>query len=175
MSNRELEVRFVRSLWRLCLAIFVVFLFVAHAQAPELVVKDAWTRPPLPPQNNIAVFMTISNAGPTARSVVSVSTPDARKAELHEVHMEGKMMKMTPIKTLQVPANGSVELKPGSFHIMCFGIKKSLKSGDAVSMVLTLDDGNKIPVAVTVRPAQESSGGDSSMDSHGSPMPGDRP
>ena len=175
MSNRELEVRFVRSLWRLCLAIFVVFLFVAHAQAPEVVVKDAWTRPPLPPQNNIAVFMTISNAGPTARSVVSVSTPDARKAELHEVRMEGKMMKMTPIKTLQVPANGSVELKPGSFHIMCFDLKRPLKPGDRVSMVLALGDGKKVPVAVTVRAAQDNSGGDFSMGSHGSPMPGEKP
>jgi len=175
MRTRKLELRFVRPLCKLSLATFLACLSGAYAQAPGVVVKNAWTRPPLPPQNNIAVFMTIDNPGPTARSVVSVSAPDADKAELHKVEMEGNMMKMTPIKTLPLPPNGSVELKPGSFHIMCFGVKKPLKPGDTTSMVLTLDDGKKVPVEVTVRAAQDRSGGDSFMGSHGSPMSGDRP
>ncbi|HUO15131.1 MAG TPA: copper chaperone PCu(A)C [Verrucomicrobiae bacterium] len=175
MSIRKEKLRFAGSAWKLFAGVFVVFITIAYAQAPKVTVKNAWTRPPLPPQNNIAVFMTIDNPGPTARSVVSVSTPDAGKAELHEAQMEGNMMKMAPIKTLRIPPNGSVELKPGSFHIMCFGLKRPLKPGDTFSMVLTLDDGKKIPVAVSVRPAQNSSGADSSMGDHQSPMSGDHP
>lgn len=170
MNTRERKPGFVGSAWKLFAGILLIFVFVAHAQTPELIVTDAWTRPPLRPRNIIAVFMTIENRRTTTRSIVSVSTPDARQAQLHEVLKEGSLMRMTPIKTLLVPAHGTVELRPGSFHIMCFGLKRSLKPGDTMSMVLTLDDRKKIPVVVTVRAAE-----DNSVGSHGSPMPGGRP
>jgi hypothetical protein len=123
----------------------------ARGQAPELTVKDAWARPPLAPQNNSAVYMIIENPTATPRSVVSVSSPDADKAELHEMRMEGNMMRMTPTKQVAVPAKGRIELKPGGFHIMLFQLKKAVKPGDRLSLVLKLDDGKSVPVTVTVR------------------------
>jgi copper(I)-binding protein len=100
-----------------------------------------------------------------SRSVVSVTTQDAEKAELHEVRMESGMMTMMPTKEITVPARGSVELKPGGLHVMFFGLKKPLQPGDQVSLVLKLNDGVSVPVAATVRarvanpPAASSEGG----------------
>ena len=141
---------------------------VANAQAPELTVKNAWARTPLAPQNNTAVYMVLENASAMSRSVVSVTTQDAEKTELHEVRMEGGMMTMMPTKEIAVPAKGSVELKPGGFHVMLFALKKPLKAGDQVTVVLTLNDGATVPVAATVRaadanPSAAPSGGGRSM------------
>jgi copper(I)-binding protein len=142
----------------------------ALAQTSKLKVKDAWARMPLVPQNNSAIYMVLENPGTTARSVVSVSTPDADRAELHETKMEGGMMKMMPAKEIAVPAKGSVELKEGGYNIMLFAVKKTLKPGDPLNVVLTLNDGTKVPVAATVRAGDAGRGGMPS--GSGSSMPG---
>jgi copper(I)-binding protein len=148
--------------------IFLIGASVAGAQAPELTVKNAWARTPLAPQNNTAVYMVLENASSMPRSVVSVSTQDAERAELHEVRMEGGMMTMMPTKEIAVPAKGSVELKPGGFHVMLFTLKKPLKPGDQVNIVLKLSGGASVPVTATVRapdasPNAAPSGGGRSM------------
>jgi periplasmic copper chaperone A len=120
--------------------------------------KNAWARTPLAPQNNTAVYVTLENPSTTPRTVVSVTTPDADKAELHEVRTEGGMMTMMPAKELAVPAKGSVELKPGGFHIMLFGLKKPVKPGDQVHLALQLKDGTSVPIAATVRAADSMPG-----------------
>ena len=144
---------FFQPLGQFVAFILLIGVSVANAQAPELMVKNAWARTPLAPQNNTAVYMVLENASATSRSVVSVTTQDAEKAELHEVRMEGGMMTMMPTKEIAVPAKGSVELKPGGFHIMLFALKKPVKAGDQVNVVLTLNDGATVPVAATVRAA----------------------
>jgi len=131
----------------------------ALAQAPELTVKDAWARMPLAPQNNSAVYVTLENSGATARSVVSVSTADAERAELHETRMEGGMMRMAPTKEVSVPARGSAELKPGGYHVMLFGVKKAVKAGDHLDVALKLNDGATVAVSATVRAADAAAGG----------------
>ena len=127
-----------------------------EAQVPELVVKNAWARIPLAPQNNSAVYMVLENPSTTARSVVSVTTVDADKAELHEMRMEGNMMTMMPVKEVVVPAKGSVELKSGGIHIMVFQVRKPVKAGDQLNLVLKLNDGASEPVVATVRSADAS-------------------
>lgn len=153
-----------------CLWIFAALVLAicagARAQMPqmsEVMVTDAWANPPLVPQNNMAVYLTIENPTDTARSVVSVSTDDAAGAELHQMQMNGKMMMMTPIPSLEVPAKGSVQLKPGGYHIMLTGVKKPLKPGDEMKIALKLDNGKSIPVTVKVRAADASPDGAGGM------------
>jgi copper(I)-binding protein len=129
-----------------------------YAQAPELTVKNAWARPPLVPQNNSAVYMTLENSSATPRTIVAVSSSDATAAELHSMSMEGTMMRMAPVKEVGVAAKSTLELKPGGFHIMLFGVKKKVIPGDHINLVLTLDDGKSIPVTATVRSADEEPG-----------------
>jgi copper(I)-binding protein len=141
--------------WTSVVLLFAMGALAAQAQAPELIVKNAWARMPLAPQNNSAVYMMLENPSTTTRSVVSVATADADKAELHEMRTEGSMMTMTPAKEVRVPAKGSVEFKPGGFHIMLFRVKKPVKAGDHLNLVLKLSDGASVPVVATVRPADD--------------------
>jgi periplasmic copper chaperone A len=152
-------------------AVLLVCVGAAHAQTPALTVKDAWARPPLAPQNNTAVYMTLENTGTKPKSVVSVSTPDAAKAEIHEMRMQSGMMSMMPVKALTVPANGHVELKPGGFHIMCTGLKKTLKPGDRMNLVLKLDDGTSVPVTAMVKSAEETPNASSAPSGKAMSMP----
>jgi copper(I)-binding protein len=60
-------------------------------------------------------------------------------------------MRMRQVPQITVPANGSIELKPGSFHVMLIKLKQPLKEGDAVNVTLNFDDGSKKDVAMTAQ------------------------
>ncbi len=138
-----------------CLIVLAFGAAMAQAQAPRLIVKNAWARPTLPPVNNTAAYMVLENPTSKPISVVSVSTPAAANAEIHEMSMEGNMMKMAPVKSITVPPHGRFELKPGGFHIMCTALKKPLRAGDHLNLVLKLDDGSTVSVTVPVRASAE--------------------
>lgn len=76
----------------------------------------------------------------TNRHLVGVSSPIAQNAEVHEMSMENDIMKMRAIPRLPLPAGKTVELKPGGFHIMLFGLKRQIKSGETIALTLTFED-----------------------------------
>jgi periplasmic copper chaperone A len=88
--------------------------------------------------------------------LVAVSSPAAKIGEIHEMKMEGSVMKMAEVKGgLELPAGKAVELKPGGFHIMLLDLKQSLKVDAQVPVTLTFTNAKgeqskvevKIPVA----------------------------
>jgi len=86
-----------------------------------------------------------------ARSVVSGTADVAEKLELHEMVRDGTMMKMSPVKSIEIPAGGKTELKPGGLHLMLFGLKRPLAAGDSIHVTLTLDDGSTVMLMAGVR------------------------
>ena len=52
---------------------------------------------------------------------------------------------------LPVAANGSVELKPGSYHIMLIGLKKPLKAGETIPLTLDFEKAGKVSITVPIR------------------------
>ncbi|MFA0013372.1 copper chaperone PCu(A)C [Vibrio lentus] len=113
---------------------------LAHAKG-DIMVHDAYARATPPSAANSAVFTTLMNHSDKERSIVSATTPAAGKVELHDVIMDGDVMKMRQVQTIAIPANGQVELKPGSLHIMLFDLKDGLKEGEQISMTLTFANG----------------------------------
>jgi periplasmic copper chaperone A len=111
---------------------------VAASAAPHkhaaVQVSDAWIRATVKGQSGTGGFMRL--VSPDGCSLVGFSTSAARSAELHEMAMEGDMMRMRPIASLALPAGQGVELKPGGHHLMLLGLKKTLKAGDVVSITL---------------------------------------
>ena len=65
--------------------------------------------------------------------------------------MMGAMMRMSPVKRIEVPARGKVELKPGGYHVMLFGLKKTPMVGDTFTLTLTFDDGSTASATASVR------------------------
>jgi periplasmic copper chaperone A len=121
------------------------------AQTVAITAHDGWAREPVPSRDVTALFVVLENRGATARAVVSGESDAAAKVELHEMKMDGAMMRMSPVNQIDVPAGGKTELKPGGLHVMMFGLKKRPAPGDTLTVTLTLDDGTKVPVTATVR------------------------
>ena len=103
----------------------------------QVTVKDAWIRATVPGQSGTGGFMALrSTQGPLA--LVGFSTPVAGTAELHEMAMQGEVMRMRPVSGLDLPAGQVVELKPGGHHLMLMDLKKPLVAGTSVPLVLKL-------------------------------------
>ncbi|MBN4667317.1 copper chaperone PCu(A)C [Pandoraea nosoerga] len=110
----------------------------AFAQTGAVDVTDAWARGTVPGQSATGVFMTLQAHGPT--TLVGVSTPAAANAEVHEMKLEGTLMKMRALPHgLPLPANEPVQLKPGGYHIMLTDLRAPLKKGDSVALTLRFE------------------------------------
>jgi copper(I)-binding protein len=79
-------------------------------------------------------------------------------AEIHEMKMEGNVMKMAPIPFLDLPAGKVVELKPGGFHLMLMDLKSPLEKGAKVPVTLKFQDGKgaKFQIDLTLDAAMPS-------------------
>jgi copper(I)-binding protein len=100
---------------------------------------------------NGAVYVTLTNAGAQADSLVSASSNAAQTVELHEAKNEGGVMKMRPVQAIPVPAKGKTELKPGGYHIMLMGLKHDLKPGENVPVTLKFERGGELRVEAAVK------------------------
>ena len=127
----------------------------------EVKATDAWARASSAMASAGAAYMTIENTGSAADALIGASSPAATTVEVHETVVmgspapgasaDGGMMGMQPVKRLEIPAGGTVELKPGSYHIMLIGLKQDLKVGDSVEITLTFEKVGEIKVTATVR------------------------
>ncbi len=117
----------------------------------NITVQDPYVRAVPPGQPNSAAFMTISNQGETPVSVVGATSSVSKVAELHTHVMEDGMMMMRRIDKIDVPAQGSTELKPGGLHVMLIDLTQDLKPGDTVSLTLEFSDGSTQALEAPVR------------------------
>jgi copper(I)-binding protein len=101
--------------------------------------------------NNSAVYVTVSNHGGGADALISAMTNMATAAELHEtIEKDGKMV-MQPRSRFDIPAGGTLEMRPGSYHIMLLGLKQALKPGDTVQVTLTFQKAGEMSLEAPVR------------------------
>lgn len=123
----------------------------ALAQPAQLEVNDAWARATAGKAETGAAYVTIQS--PTADRLVSVSTPAAKKAELHTMSMQGMVMKMRPLPGLDIPAGKPVTLKPGGEHIMLMELNQPLRAGQTFPLTLDFEKAGSRTVTVTVEKA----------------------
>ena len=108
------------------------------AYAQNVTVTDAWARATVQGQKATGAFMKIT-AKDNAK-LIAASSPVAGVVEIHEMKMEGSVMKMAPISFLDLPAGKVVELKPGGFHLMLMDLKSPLEKGAKVPLTLKFQD-----------------------------------
>jgi periplasmic copper chaperone A len=121
--------------------------FSVNASA-EVRAEGAWVRGTVSQQKATGAFMTLQSS--KATQLISASSPSADVVEVHEMIMEGNMMKMRALPALNIPANAPVQLKPGSYHIMLMNLKKPLKEGESVAISLNFIDADKLKHTVDV-------------------------
>ena len=145
------------------LALLVVALgfgFAVQAQEVKvgsIKVDHAYIRATVPGQQVAGGFMKIENKG-IADQLLSASSPAAGEVQLHEMAMEGNVMKMRQVKDIPVPAGGSVELKPGGLHLMLMNIKAPLAAGESVPVKLKFAKAGEVEVKMPVNAMGQAGG-----------------
>ncbi|MFL5268677.1 MAG: copper chaperone PCu(A)C [Stellaceae bacterium] len=132
----------------LAFAAALAFATATLAQTNQPEVTDAWARATPGKAENGAAYLTIQS--PTADRLVSVSTPVAKKAELHTMSMSGGIMQMRPVAGIDVPGGQLVKLKPGGEHVMLLGLNHPLQEGQSFPLTLTFEKGGTRTVDVAI-------------------------
>jgi periplasmic copper chaperone A len=160
----------MRTLSKLALAALLTC-FVAPALAQgtgntTITVEQPWARATPAGAKTGAVYMTLDNKSGTADRLTGASSDVADKLQIHEMKVENGVMKMHEIPGgLPIPSDGSVVLKPGSYHVMLIGLKKPLTAGEKFPLTLTFEKAGNISVTVPVEAmgATQENGGTGNM------------
>ncbi|MDB5886026.1 MAG: hypothetical protein JWR74_2197 [Polaromonas sp.] len=138
----------------------------AHT-AQTVDVSRAWVRATVPGQQATGAYMHITSKN--GARLVGVSSPAAGIMEVHQMKMEGDVMKMRAAPVLDLPAGQTVQLKPGGYHVMMMDLKQALEKGSSVPMTLHLQDAkgleSTLVLSVPVRTLAPSGGAASPADS----------
>ena len=101
-------------------------------------IEDPWVRGTVAQQKATGAFMKLT--AESDAKLVGAQCDGAGVTEVHEMTMEGNVMKMRAIPGLRLPAGKTVELKPGSYHVMLMDLKQQLKAGEQARITLTFED-----------------------------------
>ena len=140
---------------RLVIGFFAVLVMssiqVHAAKLGNLVIEQAQARATVGSMPNSAAFLQLANKGKTDDALVSASSAIADRVELHMMSMEGDVMKMRAIDSIDIKAGEEVAMKPGQgYHLMLMGLKKPLKAGDKFPLTLNFRKAGKVKVSVDV-------------------------
>jgi periplasmic copper chaperone A len=131
------------------------------AIAGSIEISEPRVRVPIEGRDQTAAYLTLTNRGQKADSLISASSTDAGKLELHaHIKTDEGMMAMREVKQIAVPAGATIPLSPGGFHIMVKQINDGLKTGDRLPIELTFASGAKASFKLQVvnNPSLEAAG-----------------
>jgi len=134
----------------------------ASATCP-VTVSDAWVK--AADTGMTAAFGTVTNTSDDSVTITAASSPASTAMELHEVvDSNGKMAMQPKPDGFTVPANGTLTLEPGGYHLMLMDVTQPIKAGDSDTFTLTCADGGS---AEFTTQAKDYSGGDEKYQKEG--------
>jgi periplasmic copper chaperone A len=139
-------------------AMLAAFLGLTQAVfAADIVVTSATARASLTPTTTTgAIYLSVKNQGATDDRLLTLSTPAAASAMIHETTMVDDIMKMRMIEGgLPIAAGATLEMKTGETHLMLMGLKAPLKQGETIALELVFEKAGKISVEVPVKSVAE--------------------
>jgi copper(I)-binding protein len=114
-------------------------------------IANPWTRATPKGAPVGGAYLTITNKGTEADRLVSVSTPVANLAEVHQMAMDNGVMTMRPVQGgLEIKPGQTLVLGPGSFHIMMMGLKQPMTQGEHVKATLDFAKAGKLDLELLV-------------------------
>ena len=132
--------------------LLIVAASFAFAQDASIQVEQPWSRATPTGASTGAVYLTIANKSHDADRLLGASSDVADKSQIHEMKVVNGTMEMREVSGgLPVPADGSVVLKPGSYHVMLIGLKKPLKAGETIPLTLDFEKAGKVSITVPIR------------------------
>ncbi len=120
--------------------------------AADVTVLNAKARASLTPTATTgAVYFSVMNKGTADDRLLSISTPAAAMAMIHETTMVGDVMKMRMVDGgMNIAAGTTTEMKAGGTHVMLMGLKAPLKKGDTLAMELVFEKAGVVKLDVPV-------------------------
>ena len=141
-----------------------------------LVIQHPWARATPGGAQVGGGYVTIVNKGSLPDRLLGGSLAAATKAELHQMSMDGGVMRMRPTGPLEVPAGGRLALLPSAAHIMFTGLTRALKQGEAIGGTLVFEHAGTVPIEFEVEglgakgPAKDVTSGHAGHDMPGMDM-----
>ncbi|MEQ8450020.1 MAG: copper chaperone PCu(A)C [Nitratireductor sp.] len=131
----------------------------AHEEGPgrlhhgDLTIINAWVRATPPGAKVAGGYLTVRNDGDQPDRLIGGAAEFAGRVEIHEMTMEGEVMKMAPLADgLEIPAGGAVALKPGGLHVMFMGLRRALKEGETAEATLIFERAGRVELPFAVAP-----------------------
>ena len=138
------------------LALLALILMALPAAAHDyklgaLEIGHPWARATPPTAPTGGGYLSVKNTGTEPDRLISVSSPVAQTVQVHEMKMEGNVMRMRELEgPLEIKPGETVALAPGGFHLMMMGLKAPLKQGERVPLTLVFEKAGKIDVELAV-------------------------
>jgi copper(I)-binding protein len=120
--------------------------------AGTLTIGHPWARATVGTSRPGGAYLTITNKGAAPDRLTGAESPVAERVELHRSSMEDGVMRMTPVKVIEVPAGGKVALEPGGYHLMLMGLKQPLAAGSKVPLTLVFERAGRVAVELAIEP-----------------------
>jgi hypothetical protein len=117
-------------------------------KAAGIVVEQAWARASITAIG--AAYVSIRNTGKTTDQLIDVRTPVAKRAELHTHLMDNGIMRMRPLKAIELNPGAPAVMRPGGDHIMLMGLTHRLKRGERFPITLRFAKAGEVTVMVSV-------------------------
>lgn len=123
-----------------------------------IAVQNAWVRPTVGEQDATGAYLTITSQD--ALTLVGVATPAAEIAEVHEMKMDGDIMRMRMAERIEIKPGEALELKPGGYHLMLMALNAPIEAGQEIELSLQFEkaDGSKIEMPVKAVAGQNAAG-----------------
>jgi len=123
----------------------------AEVTAGSLTITGGFSRATLPNAPVGGGFLTITNTGSEDDRLLSATSPVAGEVQIHEMKMEGDVMKMAQLPDgLPIPAGQTVTLQPGGFHLMFMQLKQALVEGTKLPVTLTFEKAGTVEVELDI-------------------------
>ncbi len=139
--------------WLILIGVVALAACAPAASGPKISVEQVWGRSSPAVADTGAFYLTIKNTGTTADTLVGVKSTACGMAELHETVDKNGMMSMQPIagQKIEVPAGGTVELKPGGMHVMCMMKKADFATGTKLPLTLVFEKSGEMKFDADIR------------------------
>lgn len=138
-------------------AVTLSALLLSVAAMADIQIDNPRSRITAPTVKRGGAFMNITNTGKTDDVLIAASTPRSGKTELHNTTLdENGVMKMREMKDgIPVPAGQTVELKPGSLHVMFMDLHEPFVAGQTYPLTLKFKNAGEKTVTVSVKDPAE--------------------
>lgn len=113
---------------------------LAFALDVPVSLSDARAVPTLAESNVGVAYVSITNTGTKPLTLIGAQSAVSRKTEIHTHSMQGDIMQMRKIDSVDIPAGGTINMQPGALHLMLIGMRQPLKANQQFDITLTFKD-----------------------------------